>query len=421
MVLTDDRLSDVLSEFARTMATDFPIQGILDHLVRQIVEILPIDAAGVTLISATTDPEFIAGSDESAVRFEQLQTELGEGPCLAAFETDAYIAIPDLTQDDRFPVFAERAVAEGMAAVFTFPLRHGDRGLGALDLYRETTGSLDDAELAAAQTLADVATAYLLNARSRADLKAASATEHEALEKLQMLDQAKSEFMATVIHELRTPMTIINAYTELLQEGELDTTQRKLLEAVTKNGDRLAALADDLLTLSSVEQTTIGHEHTSVDLGDAVTSVVSSLQPLIEGARLELTFTAPTPPVLVYGDARNLERMVSNLVSNAVKFTEAGGWIHVSLQRGDGHAHLEISDSGIGIPQDEQVNLFVKFFRSSTARGHAIPGSGLGLTIVESIVKGHGGTISVVSARKRGTTFLIDLPLDARDSAAEPA
>ena len=141
-MLTEDRLSDVLSEFARTLVTDFPIQGILDHLVRRIVDILPIDAAGVSLISATTHPQFIAGSDESAVRYEHLQTALGEGPCLAAYETDGSISIPDLELDDRFPRFAERALAEGLVAVFTFPLSNDDRNLGALDLYRRSAGGI---------------------------------------------------------------------------------------------------------------------------------------------------------------------------------------------------------------------------------------------------------------------------------------
>ena len=87
-MVTENRLSGVLSEFARTLVTDFPIQGILDHLVQRIVDILPIEAAGVSLISPTTHPRFIAGSDESAVRYEHLQTALGEGPCIAAYETD---------------------------------------------------------------------------------------------------------------------------------------------------------------------------------------------------------------------------------------------------------------------------------------------------------------------------------------------
>jgi signal transduction histidine kinase len=416
-VLTENRLSGVLSEFARTMATDFPIQGILDHLVQRIVDILPIDAAGVTLISPTTNPRFIAASDRSAMSFEQLQTALGEGPCLAAYQTDSPISIPDLAQDDRFPVFAAHALAEGLVAVFTFPLRDNGKGLGALDLYCKTAGALDDFEMAAAQTLADVATAYLLNAQARSDLKASSATEREALEKLRELDRAKTEFVATVIHELRTPLTSISGYTELLQDhatGDLTRTQERFVGAISRNSDRLTILANDLLTLSSLEPGTLSPERSDVDLREIVSSAHSALRALIDSRRLDVTFKVPSHPVLVHGDARHLERVVSNLVSNAVKFTEDGGTVRCTLRQIGRMARLEVSDNGIGIPVDEQDKLFTRFFRSSTAQEQAIQGSGLGLTIVESIVRGHGGKISVVSAHMDGATFTVDLPLNAR-------
>ena len=375
------------------MVTDFPIQGILDHLVRRIVDILPIGAAGVSLISATTHPRFIAGSDESAVRYEHLQTALGEGPCLEAFDTDKPISIPDLAADDRFPRFAEGALAHGLVAVFTFPLRQNERRLGALDLYRTTPGPLDKEDMAAAQTLADVASAYLLNAQARS---------------------AKTEFVATVSHELRTPMTSISGYVELLQEdaaGELNHDQASFVEAIRRNSERLTALANDLLVLSSLESGTFGHEPKNVDLGQVISSAQISLEPAIAGRRLDVTFERPPGPVMVYGGARDLETLVTNLVSNALKFTEDGGWVRCVLKRDAGNVSLVVSDNGIGIPEAEISNLFTRFFRSSTALEKAIQGSGLGLTIVDSIVKSHGGDISVVSEHLGGSTFTVNLPL----------
>jgi diguanylate cyclase (GGDEF)-like protein len=171
MTNTSDRqLSEVLSDFARTMLTDFPIQGILDQLVRRIVEIMPITGAGVTLISETTNPHYVAASDEAAFRFEELQTVLDEGPCIAAYQTGRAVAIADLSKEKRFPVFIIQAREAGLAAVFTFPLHHGDSQLGALDLYRDTPGGLDEDAMTVAQTLADVASAYLVNAQGRSDL-----------------------------------------------------------------------------------------------------------------------------------------------------------------------------------------------------------------------------------------------------------
>ena len=121
LVLKQD-LSDLLSEFARTMVTNFPIQGILDQLVSRIVDILPITGAGVTLISPGHEPRYVAASDASALRYETLQTELDEGPCLAAYRSGEAVSIPDLRLDDRFRAFGPQALLAGLAAVFTFPV-----------------------------------------------------------------------------------------------------------------------------------------------------------------------------------------------------------------------------------------------------------------------------------------------------------
>jgi diguanylate cyclase (GGDEF)-like protein len=181
-VVTERRLSGLLSEFARTLLTDFPIQGILDHLIVRIAEVLPIGSAGVTLISASGKARHVAASDEAALRFVKLQTELGEGPCITAHDTGETVDVPDLEREDRFPEFSRRAREEGLKAVFSFPLKVENNRLGALDLYRETAGSMDDESMEAAHTLADVTTAYLLNAEARAELEASThLAEHNSL------------------------------------------------------------------------------------------------------------------------------------------------------------------------------------------------------------------------------------------------
>jgi diguanylate cyclase (GGDEF)-like protein len=169
--VASEDLADVLSEFARTMVTDFPIERILDHLVQRIVDIMPITAAGVTLVLNGVDPRYVAASNDSALRFERLQVELAEGPGLAAFHTGEAISVPDLADEPRFPSFSPRAWEAGLRAVFTFPLRHDAAQIGVLDLYRDTPGPLAPESMSAAQTLADVAAAYLINAQARADLE----------------------------------------------------------------------------------------------------------------------------------------------------------------------------------------------------------------------------------------------------------
>ncbi len=179
-MVNDDKLSAVLSDFARTMVTDFPIQGILDHLITRIVEILPVSAAGVTLISSDLKPRYVAASDDSALRFERLQTEVRQGPCVSAYLSGCAVSVADLRIDDRFPNFSAAALASGLAAVFAFPLCHGEGRLGALDLYRETPGELDPQDMDAAQTLADVAAAYLVNAQAREEARVTSELFHHS-------------------------------------------------------------------------------------------------------------------------------------------------------------------------------------------------------------------------------------------------
>lgn len=180
--MTERRLSELLSEFARTLLTDFPIQGILDHLIVRIADVLPVDSAGVTLISAAGKARHVAASDESALGFVRLQTELDEGPCLVAHGTGETVDVPDLECDDRFPEFSRRAREQGLKAVFSFPLKVENYRLGALDLYRETPGPMDAESMEAAHTLADVTTVYLLNAEARAELEASSQlAQHNSL------------------------------------------------------------------------------------------------------------------------------------------------------------------------------------------------------------------------------------------------
>lgn len=175
-----EQLAQVLSEFARTMLTDFSIETILDELVSRIVELLPITAAGVTLITPPLVPHYVAASNPLAMRFEELQTEIGEGPCLRAHETGERVLESDLRSCSRFPRFATPAVTAGLAAVFAFPLKHGPQPLGALGLYRDTPGPLDPPSLRTAQTLADVAAAYLLNAQARIELQRTSDLAHRS-------------------------------------------------------------------------------------------------------------------------------------------------------------------------------------------------------------------------------------------------
>jgi len=261
-VVAGDELSDVLSEFARTMVTDFPIQGILDHLVTRIVQIMPVTAAGVTLIAPGVKPRYVAASNGSALLFERLQTELGEGPCVTAYHEGAAISVPDLESETRFPNFSGPALAAGLVAAFAFPLNHGDTRLGALDLYRDTPGPLSAESMTAAQTLADVAAAYLLNAQSRIDLQDSSERSREAalhdaltglpnrvllLERLEhaaLRGRRSGNVAAVFFLDLDAFKAINDAYGHRVGDELLMAVGRRLTAAL-RPGDTLARLSGD--------------------------------------------------------------------------------------------------------------------------------------------------------------------------------
>ncbi|MDO9497041.1 MAG: PAS domain S-box protein [Nocardioides sp.] len=239
------------------------------------------------------------------------------------------------------------------------------------------------------------------------------AKEAEASERLRELDRIKDDLVATVSHELRTPLASILGYIELLKDEEADPLtlqQGKWVDAMDRNGDRLLALVDNLLTVSTIDAGTLPSSSSPVDLRDVISSARRALQPNIDARRLITRFHLPALPIIVRGDAGQLEQVVCNLLGNAVKFTEDGGTVECAVDIEDSKARLTVSDDGIGIPENEQPGLFTRFFRSTTATERAIAGTGLGLNIAYSIVRSHGGDISVVSAPGRGTRVMVDLP-----------
>lgn len=249
--------------------------------------------------------------------------------------------------------------------------------------------------------------------RSRNLLVAGLEKEAEAVRRLRELDRAKSDFVATVSHELRTPITSILGYVELLLDatGDEQPEQRAMLETVRRNGDRLRALADNLVTLSSFEAGEFTMHCMHLDLCVLLRQAEEALRPLLAERRLVTSFRVPPYPVMVDGDGAHLERVVFNLLSNALKFTEDGGRIECNLSTDGVTVVMEVADTGIGVPAAEQGQLFTKFFRSSTAQKRAIQGSGMGLAVVAAIVQRHLGEISVDSAEGRGTSVKVSLPL----------
>jgi PAS domain S-box-containing protein len=260
-----------------------------------------------------------------------------------------------------------------------------------------------------------LATAEDVTEREEAHRAMLLTLQHQAtaVERLQELERVKGNFVSTVSHELRTPITSIIGYAELLDDdlaGELTDYQREIVDRVERNGRRLLLLVEDLLTLSQIESSLLRIEPVVTDIRTVVSAAHEGLESTLARRSLDLTVSLPSEPVVHHGDPVQLERMVTNLMTNAVKFTPDGGTVVVTLASDGESSELVVRDDGYGIPEAEQPKLFTRFFRSSTATERAIQGTGLGLTIVQAIVALHGGRIAITSAPGKGTTVRVTLP-----------
>jgi PAS domain S-box-containing protein len=232
----------------------------------------------------------------------------------------------------------------------------------------------------------------------------------EQNEQLREFDRLKDEFVASVSHELRTPLTSIRGFLELMRDDEvLDDEREGMLGIVDRNAERLLGLVNDLLFAAQVaagSQVKLALEQ--LDLADIVTEAAAAAAPRAE--RGGVTLEVDVQPASLQGDAMRIAQIADNLISNAIKFTPPGGTVRVVLTSEDDDVSLTVSDSGVGIADDEQADLFSRFYRTEAAKKSAIPGTGLGLSIVKSIVDAHGGTVSFESAAGAGTTFVVTLP-----------
>lgn len=227
----------------------------------------------------------------------------------------------------------------------------------------------------------------------------------------------KDEFVGMISHELRTPLSAIIGFLDLLQNDPgqpLTEDQREFVDIIERNAQRLLNLVGDLLFTAQVESGRFPLDREEVDIGALVRSAVVSAGPHAQREGIEISAELAPEPIRLLVDAGRIGQALDNLLSNAIKFTPREGRVTAAVRRVDGGVELSVSDTGVGIPEDEQGMLFTRFFRASTATRNAVPGVGLGLTITRAIVLAHGGTMDVTSEEGVGTEFRFVLPAAPR-------
>ncbi|HMO38968.1 MAG TPA: sensor histidine kinase [Saprospiraceae bacterium] len=249
--------------------------------------------------------------------------------------------------------------------------------------------------------------------RKSAELEQTTAQLQLANERLQELDRLKADFITTVTHELRTPITSIKSLAKILSDHKSlpETQQLEFLNIINTESERIARLINQVLDLEKIQTNPNNHGRQPTDLNDLVGRAFQALQPMMAKKNIESHLVLPDVPIQVLGHPDRLTQVVVNLLSNAIKFCDAAqGKINVSLQSDGVWARLSIQDNGRGIHPQQQQMIFEKFTQVSDAQSGKPKGSGLGLYITRTIVEQHGGSIRVTSAPEAGATFMVTLP-----------
>ena len=337
---------------------------------------------------------------------------------------------PVLVQDvhevlDRLhPLHRELVFKSGTQSFVSVPLKTKNGILGSLTVDRNRTHSLSQDDLEIMTTFAnqlaiaiDNVTAYSqieqLNLGLEQKVLERTAQLEAANEQLRELNQLKSAFVSVVSHELRTPMTSIRVYAENMLDGligSLNDEQSRYLTRILFNVDRLTRLSTDLLDLSKIESGKVELRLERLSFDEVLSDIVEGFRHSLKENSIALNVSSADEAVTVHADRDKLAQIFTNLFSNAIKFTTAGGKIQILTKvQPDGYLYIRISDTGCGIAPQELPKVFEKFFRGeSTPSG--VRGAGLGLAIVKSLVELHGGTIGVESTVGQGSAFFFTVP-----------
>jgi signal transduction histidine kinase len=315
--------------------------------------------------------------------------------------------VPPMMEPRQFHQILEVLHAIEMSSLVFVPLGAGPEHMGSLVLTRrDAHNEWSEIERSALLDIGHDLGRATLNART-------FEREHALVTELQALDTYKSQLIATVSHELKSPLTTVTGHLEMLEsdiEG-VGEEARVSLAAIGRASQRMSRVIEDLLLLRKVgeAQKPLGQE--AVDLVELVREAVVMTELLTESKDLLVDVVVPMERVLALGEREELDKVVLNVVSNAVKYTPAGRRVRISLETGADVVVLRVADEGLGISEQDQTQLFTEFFRSNNPEAVAQPGTGLGLAIVRRIVERHRGTVEVASTLGQGSTFTISLPV----------
>jgi GAF domain-containing protein len=396
-----------LQVFDRELQASLELKTVLDISLTRAMDALGIEMGlmGVVKESPHEEPGIYLlaqrGMPMEMSRYKRDPWPLTRGIIGRVVRTGELAWVNDLSQDRDYTPNSFRT-----RSILVVPIVREDKVIGVLDLESTHPDYFTSDDVAFVKLLVSPAAIAIQNA--------------QLFEQVKEANQAKTDFMDRVSHDLKLPMTSIKGYAKLLQMsagGAWNEQQKDFLTIIANNVDRMARMVKDLLDFSRIEAGRIRLEIQDVQIGRVIEEVIGSVRPQIEGKHLNLTVELEDNLPELRGDYGRIVEIVTNLVSNAYKYTPKGGDVFVSAKPYGNNGTTEgvavtVKDTGYGIAPEDQAKLFnEKFFRSSDPKIRDEPGTGLGLWITKSMIETHGGQLCFESALGQGTTFSFTLPL----------
>ncbi|MCB0178071.1 MAG: GAF domain-containing protein [Anaerolineae bacterium] len=412
---TDQALNERMQElqtlqmFDQQLQTSIELQTVLDTTLTYAMDALGLSIGAMGVVMQNKDNEaglyllVQRGMPMELSRYKNKPWPLSQGFIGHTVRTGQASLVNDVTE-----VEACRPAAYLARSVVVVPVKQEGKVIGVINLESTSTDYFTEEDLNFVNILVSHAAIAIDNA--------------QLFEQVKQANQSKTEFMSTASHELKIPMTSIKGYAKLLQMGAggpLSDRQKDFLEVISNNVDRMDRLVSDLLDVSRIEAGRIRLEIGDVQIRDVIDDVVESVQNQVKAKKLNLTLRVEENLPEIRADYNRMVQIMTNLVSNAYKYTPEGGDITVIAQpyfNGDVSGLIQgikvtVKDTGYGINQEDLANLFTNFFRSNDQNIRNEPGTGLGLSITKKMIENHGGELTVESEYGKGSAFTFIAPL----------
>ena len=408
-----------LSEVSQAVSSTLELQSVLSSVVSHAVALSGADVGAiceyredsrkfVMQASYRVNDELIQAIEEG--RFPFQETVLGR-----AVSIRQPVQVPDILTHSNYSLI-HIVHSMGVRAILGVPLMHDSRVLGALVVGRSLPGEFPKETVDLLKTFSAQSVLAIQNARLFHDITEQRQELEIANERLKALDKLKSDFVSNVSHELRTPLTAIEVLLDNILDGitgPLNEQQSRYIAGIKDSADRLARLIDDLLDLSVIEAGRVDLKPSRVPLASFLYTMASTLEPMAEEKLIRLEADNVDESLIAWADRDKLTQVLTNLISNAIKFTPAGGEIRIAAENhGAGWLQISVSDTGPGIAPEQTAKIFDEFYQLRQPGEKKAGGVGLGLAIAKKLVEMHGGKIWVCSELDKGSSFFFTLPCE---------